>query len=620
MVLPGWRRGDKSLERRPLASSCRPFVERLEERSLLAGAGWREYVFSHFPALGILLEGEHGIAIAQRAADLAVLTGVPQTRAQPAPAPDGLGSTVTAGDGSTRGPRTSSSLAPGRASTELVTGRLLGPIGTGTYDFPSVPSLGPGRQVAPPPAERGEPPPTVPPKDDGTPPPPPETEPPPPPPVQDPSPEDTVPPDGERPTRPPPDPDLPPDPKRGAGKGPADKGLAPPALSPDAGSSRDALVPPGPTSSHRDWWPGVLDPDPFNTDLWSMRPADGTVSPLHHAAGLAAHDALVRDDSRHATYATGFSAHAWSVRLDGESAAAGPEQTAEPAGSGPASVDPFPAALLSRAWEKLPGGTETGLPATATDHARSSGEIRLPGAGRANAGTSLPAVYAATWLGEPESVPLVSLESADVAQAVTSFFAQAQSGAGADPAADNLALGLADTAAWEALAPGAGVARVQAGGPAGSTQSGAMVEENRTPWGLLFSPLLLAFATPRHYQATILLIEHDEPTRDAFHELLAHQGYLVLAAGTAHDAWGMLRAPLAPIDLVLLDAHLPDVSGMMLYARLRELYPDLPVVVCSAGELDPDELASFRDMGAPFYLRKPIAQEKLLATVQSVLR
>jgi hypothetical protein len=38
-------------------------------------------------------------------------------------------------------------------------------------------------------------------------------------------------------------------------------------------------------------------------------------------------------------------------------------------------------------------------------------------------------------------------------------------------------------------------------------------------------------------------------------------GYLVLTAETGHDAIGMLERPLAPVDVILLDAHLPDVDG-----------------------------------------------------------
>jgi DNA-binding response OmpR family regulator len=100
--------------------------------------------------------------------------------------------------------------------------------------------------------------------------------------------------------------------------------------------------------------------------------------------------------------------------------------------------------------------------------------------------------------------------------------------------------------------------------------------------------------------------------------VLAEEGYLALAAATGHDAAAILRTPLSSIDVVLLDVHLPDVSGTDLCARLRELYPDLPVVVCS-GEADSEEIADLVRLGAIRYFRKPMAADELLSTVEAAL-
>src|SRR6516165_10141796 len=90
---------------------------------------------------------------------------------------------------------------------------------------------------------------------------------------------------------------------------------------------------------------------------------------------------------------------------------------------------------------------------------------------------------------------------------------------------------------------------------------------------------------------TVLLVEDDENTLFAMNKLFLRRGYLVLTAKTGHDAIGMLKQPLAPVDLVLLDAHLPDVDGPALVARLRELEPTLPILVCS-GEADAEEVGA----------------------------
>jgi DNA-binding response OmpR family regulator len=118
-------------------------------------------------------------------------------------------------------------------------------------------------------------------------------------------------------------------------------------------------------------------------------------------------------------------------------------------------------------------------------------------------------------------------------------------------------------------------------------------------------------------QPTALLVEDDELVRDAMTRILVREGYLVLTASTGHDAIGLLKTPLSPIDVVLLDVNLPDVSGKDLCARLRQMHPNMPVVVCT-GEAAPDETAELLKLGVNRYFCKPIAMEELLATVEAV--
>jgi DNA-binding response OmpR family regulator len=114
------------------------------------------------------------------------------------------------------------------------------------------------------------------------------------------------------------------------------------------------------------------------------------------------------------------------------------------------------------------------------------------------------------------------------------------------------------------------------------------------------------------------LVEDDDLVRDAMTRLLVREGYLVLTAATGHDAMGLLRTPLLPINVVVLDVNLPDVSGIDLCARLREFHPNLPVVVCT-GCTEPEELAHLLNMGIHRYFCKPVAMEELLATVGAVI-
>ena len=119
-------------------------------------------------------------------------------------------------------------------------------------------------------------------------------------------------------------------------------------------------------------------------------------------------------------------------------------------------------------------------------------------------------------------------------------------------------------------------------------------------------------------QPTVLVVEDDELVLDAMTRMLVRKGYLVLTATSGHDAIGMLRTPLQPINVVILDVNLPDVSGVNLCARIRELQPAMPVVVCT-GITDPAELAELLQMGVRSCFQKPVPMADLLASVEAAL-
>jgi DNA-binding response OmpR family regulator len=119
-------------------------------------------------------------------------------------------------------------------------------------------------------------------------------------------------------------------------------------------------------------------------------------------------------------------------------------------------------------------------------------------------------------------------------------------------------------------------------------------------------------------QPTVLLVEDDELILDAMTRMLVREGYLVLTAASGHDAISLLHTPLQPINVVVLDVNLPDVSGIDLCARIRELHPTMAVVVCT-GSTDPADVAELLRMGVRRCFHKPVPMAELLASVQAAL-
>lgn len=72
-------------------------------------------------------------------------------------------------------------------------------------------------------------------------------------------------------------------------------------------------------------------------------------------------------------------------------------------------------------------------------------------------------------------------------------------------------------------------------------------------------------------------------------------------------------------DVVVLDVMLPIMDGWTVLEKIRELKPDLPVLMLSACD-DVDSRVKGLEMGAYDYLIKPFSFTELLARVKSLLR
>ena len=116
-----------------------------------------------------------------------------------------------------------------------------------------------------------------------------------------------------------------------------------------------------------------------------------------------------------------------------------------------------------------------------------------------------------------------------------------------------------------------------------------------------------------------ILVVEDEPDAAALlAALLIHSGYEVDLAYTGEQALAALRQKA--YDAMSLDLMLPDVSGLEIIRRIRER-PEtagLPVVVVSA-KMEQGRLAINGDFYGIEWLAKPIDEQRLLGTVETLL-
>jgi two-component system cell cycle sensor histidine kinase/response regulator CckA len=80
---------------------------------------------------------------------------------------------------------------------------------------------------------------------------------------------------------------------------------------------------------------------------------------------------------------------------------------------------------------------------------------------------------------------------------------------------------------------------------------------------------------------TVLVIEDDPLVRRLVHRILARADYEVVSASSGEEGVEQFAVLHDHIDVVLLDSVLPGISGAEVFAKLRALSPDIPVVFCS---------------------------------------
>jgi len=116
--------------------------------------------------------------------------------------------------------------------------------------------------------------------------------------------------------------------------------------------------------------------------------------------------------------------------------------------------------------------------------------------------------------------------------------------------------------------------------------------------------------------ARILLVDDEVSIQRAIAPLLRSRGYEVEVAGTGESALRAVHSH-AP-DLVVLDLGLPDIDGIEVCRRIRDV-SKMPVIVLSARGGESYKVAAL-DLGADDYVTKPFGPEELLARIRVAVR
>ena len=118
----------------------------------------------------------------------------------------------------------------------------------------------------------------------------------------------------------------------------------------------------------------------------------------------------------------------------------------------------------------------------------------------------------------------------------------------------------------------------------------------------------------------VLIVDDQAPSRFAKSQILRRADFDVCEAANGHDALQMARDHNP--DLVLLDVHLPDMSGLEVCRQMKSTPRAVPLSILqiSASAVSDAERAVGLENGADAYLTEPVGADVLLATIRALNR
>ncbi|MGC4048814.1 MAG: PAS domain S-box protein [Paludibaculum sp.] len=117
---------------------------------------------------------------------------------------------------------------------------------------------------------------------------------------------------------------------------------------------------------------------------------------------------------------------------------------------------------------------------------------------------------------------------------------------------------------------------------------------------------------------TVLVVEDQDAVREFAVQVLTSYGYSVIHSSSARAAIEIARAGRSPIDLLLTDVVMPEMDGVELTRRVREIFPDLKWLYMSGYSGAAISERSHLNMRGEF-IQKPFSPEQLALKVRSVL-
>lgn len=124
--------------------------------------------------------------------------------------------------------------------------------------------------------------------------------------------------------------------------------------------------------------------------------------------------------------------------------------------------------------------------------------------------------------------------------------------------------------------------------------------------------------SPPRKPSTVLIVDDEAGLRRVLERYLERRGHRVLSAGTAESACELLAAEA--VDALLLDIHLPTMSGLALYLAIVHRWPALEGrIAIMTGDAEAEEVRTWLVHHQCTVIRKPFNLQQVADWVAAVL-
>ncbi len=117
-------------------------------------------------------------------------------------------------------------------------------------------------------------------------------------------------------------------------------------------------------------------------------------------------------------------------------------------------------------------------------------------------------------------------------------------------------------------------------------------------------------------KANLLIVDDENVVRDSLGKWFEEEGYSVDTASSAREA--LLKLPRQRWDLALLDIKMPGMDGLELHRKIREVDPDIIVIIMTGYAAVDTAVQALKD-GAYDYIMKPFDPDDLAHVVAKAL-